>query len=341
LLRFPQSTDIVFNFPSSPLKLLSLLFLLLVSCETFPLSPVASSSRNSQLKALGYVPLQLQKVSGDSRYSGRFKVNKSPVHLLIDSGANSTDIDADLGKAAGVRIDRNSKVVSRGALGRPITSHIGIGSFTAGPITISPFAYSLAPPSENKTATSRYHGQLGLDAISKTSALLDLQSGSMWLPDRNARNKKGNELVPLGIINNLAVDAVPLESAGRLPHLVYQGRYNGQQISWIVDTGAEVTVLAETTARRLNIPTRRSQARIIDASGDNAPVKIGLMRNIHFGAIKVSEFEVAVTNLKIVRENFKDNRGRPIDGIIGMDFLEKSHALLDSKSRILYLGPSD
>ena len=30
--------------------------------------------------------------------------------------------------------------------------------------------------------------------------------------------------------------------------------------------------------------------------------------------------------------------GRPVDGIIGMDFLEESSALLDTASQLLYLG---
>jgi len=317
---------------------LFLFALFLNSCST---TPTSSSSRNSQLKSLGYTPLQLNKVPGDTRYSGRFKVNSSSVLLLIDSGANSTDIDSDLGKAAGVKVDPNSKVISRGALGRPITSHLGIGSFTAGPITLSPFAFSLAPPSDTNTATSRYNGQLGLDALNQSSSLLDLNNGNMWVPGRFANNINGEQIAPLGITNNLGIDAVQLETAGRLPHLLYQGRYNGQQISWIIDTGAEVTVLSETTARRLNIPLRSSNARIIDASGDNAPIEIGTLTNARFGEVNVLEFEVAVTNLQVVRENFRDKNGRPIDGIIGMDFLEKSHALLDSKSKILYLGPSN
>ncbi|NIP95145.1 MAG: hypothetical protein GWO24_17535, partial [Akkermansiaceae bacterium] len=52
----------------------------------------------------------------------------------------------------------------------------------------------------------------------------------------------------------------------------------------------------------------------------------------------VSEFQVAVTPLGTIRRTFRDRYGRPVDGIIGMDFLEESSALLDTASKVLYVG---
>ena len=35
---------------------------------------------------------------------------------------------------------------------------------------------------------------------------------------------------------------------------------------------------------------------------------------------------------------FRDSTGRPVDGILGMDFLTKGQALLDANSGLIYLG---
>ena len=299
---------------------------------------ITNNVRTTQLRQLGYAPLALQKTSGDSRYSGRFLVNGQPVQLLIDSGANSTDLDAILATKLGIVPDRSLTVVSRGALGRPITSQVGLGSLTAGPVTANPFPFMLAPPTDRHTATSRYDGQIGLDALSGLGALIDLSDGHLWVPGDRAVNAAGGEIHPLGPSQRLGFDALRLNRAGRLPHLILEGDWNGNRLSWVVDTGAEVTVLSSHTVRRHRIATVASHSKIVDASGDNAPVRVATLNNVVFGRLIVREFQVAVTPLKTVREHFRDSRGRPVDGIVGMDFLEESGALLDSASRLLYIG---
>ena len=297
-----------------------------------------SSGRDQRLRELGYSPQKLLRTSGDARFSGKFFVNAEPVQLLIDSGANSTDVEADIALRAGVRPSKSLTVISRGALGRPVKSQVGVGALTAGQVTAAPFPFMLTPKSDRQTATSRYDGQIGLDALDGLGALVDLSSGQMWLPNRNARNAGEGTIRPLGPVQGLGYEILTMKRAGRLPHLILEGTWGGNKLSWVVDTGAEVTVLSTATVRKFGIPTRPTASKIIDASGDNSDVSVASLRNVIFGRLQVSEYQVAVTPLTTVRENFRDSRGRPVDGIIGMDFLERSGALLDSASRLLYVG---
>jgi hypothetical protein len=96
--------------------------------------------------------------------------------------------------------------------------------------------------------------------------------------------------------------------------------------------------MAAETVQRLGIPTTASRSKIIDASGDRASVRTAVLRDVVFGQLVVNEFQVAVTPLKTIRRTFRDRSGRPVDGIIGMDFLEESSALLDTASQVLYVG---
>jgi predicted aspartyl protease len=316
--------------------LAALTALYLASCAG--MGPRVSDTRAAALTSAGYSPLRLQKTPGDTRYSGKFEVNGRPVRLLIDSGANSTDLDAELAMKLGIRPDGSLKVVSRGALGRPVTSDVGMGTLSAGPVTAAPFPFMLAPPTDKHTATSRYDGQMGLDALIGLGAVVDLERGELWVPGTRARNARSGNIQPLGLTEGLGFETLSLNPARRLPHLILESRWKGKRLTWVVDTGAEVSVLAQETVNTLGIPTKGSASRIIDASGDRAEVRLAVLDDVVFNRLIVKEFQVAVTPLGAVRKNFRDRSGRSIDGIVGMDFLEESAALLDSASRILYVG---
>lgn len=296
------------------------------------------AARENQLRSLGYTSLPLRKISHDDRYSGRFLVNGQAVDLLIDSGANSTDLDNSLASKLQLRIDENAQVISRGALGRPVTSRVGLGVLSAGPVSALPFPFMLATESLGTTATSRYDGQVGLDALGALGALIDIHAGKMWVPSERVQESVTHSINPLGLKNGLGFDVLTMRPAKTLPHLVLESEWNGRLVTWIVDTGAEVSVLSAESARALGLQTRASAARIIDASGDNAQARSAFFDNIVFGRLVISEFQVAVIPLPVVRKNFRDLNGRVVDGIIGMDFLQGSHALLDAGSRLLYVG---
>lgn len=316
----------------------ALVTLFLTQCALGPGGKSPASPRETRLAGLGYEPVPLQKSSGDARYSGRFLVNGKTVRFLIDSGANSTDLDYELALNYGIRPERSVKVISRGALGRPVTSWVGMGALGAGHVTATPFPFMLAPAVDRHTATSRYDGQMGLDALSGLAALVDLQAGRMWIPGPRAHNARRGDIFALGHREGLGFDALRLERAGHLPHLLVECSYAGQRLTWVVDTGAEVTVMASETVEELGLRTTPSRSKIIDASGDRASVRSAVLHNVVFGRLVVSEFQVAATPLATIRRTFRDRYNRPVDGIIGMDFLEESGALLDTASRVLYVG---
>lgn len=290
------------------------------------------------MASLGYTSLPLRKIARDTRYSGKFLVNGQEVNMLIDSGANSTDLTTSLAPKLGLRIDPDSKVVSRGALGRPVSSRVGLGVLSAGPVSALPFPFMLATEDLGPTATSRYDGQVGLDALQSLGALIDLRSGEMWVPDKGARTARAQSLAPLGFTQGLGFTALRMRPAKNLPHLILESKWNGRLVTWIVDTGAEVSVLSATAASNLGLDSRASGSRIIDASGDHAQARAATFTNVYFEQLVLTDFEVAVIPLPVVRQNFKDRSGRPVDGIIGMDFLENTAALFDASSRLIYVG---
>ena len=302
------------------------------------LSTRSGSGRGASLRELGYSELPLSKLRGDARYSGVFGVNGRPVRLLIDSGANSTDINEPHATKVGLKPDSSVAVVSRGALGRPVKSRLGRGTFQIGPVWAEQFPFTISPASERRTATSRYAGQIGLDAMMASGSLIDIPRGTIWVPPQERLSMEGRGARRLGPRQDLGLKAVGLRPAGRFPHLIVESRVMGQRMTWIVDTGAEVSVLAQRSFDRLGLPSQATNAKMIDAAGDRIRVRAAQLPSVDFPGMQIRPFELIVAPLKNVQQVFKDGKGRPVDGIIGMDFLEQSQSLLDPGSQLLYLG---
>ena len=305
-------------------------------CTSIP--GISGSQRAQTLSKMGYVSLPLQKVTDDVRYSGLFQVNGEPLRFLIDSGANSTDVESKIASRVGLRRDNSVKVITRGALGREIKSGHGRGSLRIGPMQADDFPFTIAPSSSRETSTSRYAGQVGLDALDATGALIDIPAGKIWLPGRFSKRASSNDPRPLGARAKLGQKVLKMGRAGRLPHLLLHGTLNGRHTSWVVDTGAEISVMAAESFNRLGLPSHATNSRMVDASGDRVALRRGVLKNLQFGEVNIRTFDMAIAPLSQVRQYFRDPSGRPVDGILGMDFLTNGEALLDSGSRILYMG---
>lgn len=287
---------------------------------------------------MGYISVPLKKVSGDARYSGTFLVNGSPLQFLIDSGANSTDLDYSSAMRVGLNRSNSVGVITRGALGREIRSGLGKGALQVGPMKAEQFSFTIAPRGQKKTSTSRYAGQVGLDMLNSTCSIVDIPKGRLWVPTEVSK-KTGNGLVaPLGAVPALGKKMLGMGTAGRLPHLILHGTVNGEHVSWVVDTGAEISVMDASSFERLELPSVMTNSRMIDAAGDRVALRKSRIHNMRFGDVNVRTFDIAIAPLDEIKRYFKDPTGRPVDGIIGMDFLIQVEALLDSGSRILYMG---
>ena len=238
----------------------------------------------------------------------------------------------------GLRQSDGVKVITRGALGREISSGRGFGSLQIGSMIARRFPFTIAPSPGRKTSTSSYAGQVGLDALSATGALIDIPAARMWVPGPRSERARNPRLLGLGERSGLGKKTLKLGTAGRLPHLILEGRLQGVRVSWVVDTGAEVSVMAAESFQRFNIPSRATNSRMIDASGDRIALRHARLENLQFGEVKISVFDLSVAPLSQVRQYFRDGNGRPVDGILGMDFLSTGAALLDSGSGLIYMG---
>lgn len=109
---------------------------------------------------------------------------------------------------------------------------------------------------------------------------------------------------------------------------------DGDQLWFILDTGAGITVLSPATAARLPVETGRTIEA--QAVGGTVPLVLGELAELRVGDAVLVDLDVAVLELPAeVREKL----GRPIDGILGRSFFDAVDLELDLQAGELALLP--
>jgi len=324
------------------MKVLSLIFtssmlLFLVSCTT-SLSSSNGTIREQTLTSKGYTAFRLNSYSGDTRYWSTLKVAKRPIRMLLDSGANSTDIDQKSANSIGLRQNTDFEVVSKGALGREIKSKLSVTELEYESQKINPFVIVINE-GHSRGSVGKYDGQVGVDALVESAALIELSKKRIWMPKNDIRGHNSYPLLQKD--PGLGFDAIPLHHFNKYSHLILKGSYNGKSVNWIVDTGAEVSVIDSGSARKLGLSVQKTGRKMVDISGDTSDLGLAYATGLRFQNTTIARVPLAVADLSNVKKSFKAKDGTIVDGILGVDFLESSQALLDPRSKIIYLGHAE
>jgi clan AA aspartic protease (TIGR02281 family) len=118
---------------------------------------------------------------------------------------------------------------------------------------------------------------------------------------------------------------VPLEGngGGWIVHATLNGRIDGL---FLLDTGASICVLAPGTARQLDLPPAAGQVELHTANGTvRAPIV--QLRSVDVGGNRVRDVEAVIH--PAVQP--------PLDGIIGLSFLDHFNYGVDPRRRVLRL----
>lgn len=117
---------------------------------------------------------------------------------------------------------------------------------------------------------------------------------------------------------------VKLRLEGRLPYLEVTLRFSGKQIRLdrvLLDTGSAGSVFAADVVDALGIgPESTDRIRRILGVGGSEFVYSKRVDELALGDLKVTDFEIQVGAMRY---------GFPLDGIVGMDFLLSTQAIID------------
>lgn len=112
-------------------------------------------------------------------------------------------------------------------------------------------------------------------------------------------------------------------------HLLVRAEVDGQPVNFVLDTGASISAITQTTATRLGI-TRTGTTPV---NGHVVPT--GVMRRLSIANIAHADVRVAVVELLEI-----EHRRAYLDGVLGLDVLGRHDLVIDLRDRELALHPS-
>jgi predicted aspartyl protease len=96
----------------------------------------------------------------------------------------------------------------------------------------------------------------------------------------------------------------------------------GEKVSWLVDTGANYSVLIESAAKRLNVKLSEKTASTQGITGNDNPLRIGIVPEIKLGTATIKNVAVLVLPDNNLNVNFGGKGSYQIEAIMGFPVLE-------------------
>ena len=125
--------------------------------------------------------------------------------------------------------------------------------------------------------------------------------------------------VTFDFIGNTSLIVVPVTING-------QGPYR-----FLLDTGANKTILFTAVADSLKIPHRR-RAKVLTAGG-NVDVSVRALRTLKVGRAQLEDIEITVTDFELLKT-------LKVDGVLGNDYLRRFRLVIDYDNKVVEIDPA-
>ncbi|MCP5537367.1 MAG: retropepsin-like domain-containing protein [Akkermansiaceae bacterium] len=170
-------------------------------------------------------------------------------------------------------------------------------------------------------------GQVGIDILQPARALIDYKTDRLHYPS----TKKAPDIIAKAA--ELGWVRVPLTKAGQgSTHQVVQVTINGRKGSFVLDTGAQQSVISSKFAKEAGIDSMPSPVKAVGIGDGQSAIRIGSVDKLEIGSFKLQDYPMLVIDLNAINVD-------QFDGIIGSEFLFASQAIYDIGSASLFLEP--
>ena len=137
----------------------------------------------------------------------------------------------------------------------------------------------------------------------------------------------------------LGFTAVPLRELSTGHHLV-DVTLNGRKATFILDTGANLSVVHAPTARRLGLPEKGAPAGAFGLGGGMKAQQVKL-ESLVIGGVPIRGSRIMTSDLSQLVQMLGTLSRSEIAGLIGQDVMKEHRAVVDVARPILYLIPDD
>jgi predicted aspartyl protease len=126
------------------------------------------------------------------------------------------------------------------------------------------------------------------------------------------------------------------------PHLEVTARINGVPGRFLVDTGAQITVVNAPSLARFHLTAVRTGVRVYGAvGGPGERIRAALASRLQIGLCEASPFLLGVSDLTALNQGRRPVKDGQFDGIIGADVLQSFSFVIDCNGLRLYAKAPD
>ncbi len=120
-------------------------------------------------------------------------------------------------------------------------------------------------------------------------------------------------------------------------HLVCQSRINGIKAVLLIDTGASTSCIAYAEKETFNIEEKGEPFEASGAGKDKVKAVLGHQCDLILGRHALGKHAFVLLDMQHINATLINENVKPINGILGADFLKKNQAIIDYKNKVLNL----
>ncbi len=307
-------------------------------------SGAAGASRESEIDGLltgeGFTSLAL-RIAGEGHLEidGPVTVNERRARFLVDTGAQVTVLDRAGVKRFGVTPQRTT-VMLYGALGGR-GEKLGAGlaaSFRIGPADMRPFLFAVTGGTGLSGVWDRssptIDGVVGVDVLRLYQWIIDCRGMRLFVriddPKSASRSSLGSTLRRLGY------SEIPLQRSS-YSEFEFRAKVNDTTVLFLLDTGADVSIIDRTLARLAGIPVESSDFTIKGTGRAQRSLLQGRAESFRAGSYRTGPFKISVADLTALNRQLQEQNLVSLGGYLGTDFLREKDAIIDCANLKLYL----
>ncbi|MBB4118227.1 putative aspartyl protease [Mesonia hippocampi] len=120
-------------------------------------------------------------------------------------------------------------------------------------------------------------------------------------------------------------------------HLELKVEINGIEGNFILDTGASSSCIANDMVEHFKLYAEESDIRAAGAGAINMETQLANKNTLKIGSWKRKKVSLVLFDLSHINQALTDHDANKVHGIIGADILDKGKAIIDYKSKSLFL----
>lgn len=114
---------------------------------------------------------------------------------------------------------------------------------------------------------------------------------------------------------------------------------NAVEGRFILDTGASSTCVGFDCTETFKLSAQASEIKAAGAGAINMATKVSKKNRLEIGNFKITNLKLVLFDLTHVNSALTQHDALPVHGIIGADVLKRAKAVVDYKSKSVFLKP--